>query len=140
MSLWCLLLQYPKEAIVVSPLGRHNCIFVDIYFLAYGSCRLYISSLMAHKFNCVYFWTIVLMWKWISIKLSFKWGNTSILGDFEFLAYDTCHHYEKMAKTHYSQMGIMGLFFGDSTQPMEPSDKVSACYYFFSGQTIQRLD
>ena len=37
--------------------------------------------------------------------------NTSILGDFEFLAYGSCCHYEKVAKTRYSQAGFMGLFF-----------------------------
>ena len=57
--------------------------------------------------------------------------NTSILG-----SYGSCHHYEKVAKNRYFQAGFMGLFFGDSIRPTEPSDKVSACYYFFPGLTI----
>ena len=54
--------------------------------------------------------------------------NTSILDDFEFFAYGSYRHFEKWPKLVIPKEGLWGFFFGDSTQPKEPSDKVSAWY------------
>ena len=66
--------------------------------------------------------------------------NTSILGDIEILGYACCRHYGIEAQNSVCHNGNDGDFFLVTTLPIQPSDKVSALYYFFQGQTLQRLD